>query len=91
MPYIKNSRRAEIESTTKFSEFLVSLERLNEFNVGDFNYLITRMLTIFWNSSKSYEKANSLIGVLECVKQEFYRRAIAPYEDVKIKENGDIF
>jgi len=31
-----------------------------------------------------------MIGVLECVKQEFYRRKVAPYEDIKIIENGDI-
>lgn len=25
-----------------------------------------------------------------CAKQEFYRRVLSPYEDKKIKENGDI-
>jgi len=30
------------------------------------------------------------MGVLECVKQEFYRRRAVPYEEEKIEENGDI-
>jgi len=31
------------------------------------------------------------MGVLECIKQEFYRRAVAPYEDKKKEENGDVY
>ena len=30
-------------------------------------------------------------GVVECVKLEFYRRAVAAYEDEKCKENGDVY
>ena len=30
------------------------------------------------------------MGVLECCKLEFYRRVAAPYEDIKIEENGDV-
>ena len=33
---------------------------------------------------------NKIMGILECVKSEFCRRHAAPYEDLKIKENGDI-
>ena len=39
----------------------------------------------------SYHAYNEIIGVLECVKQEFYRRMVAPYEDKKCEENGDVF
>jgi hypothetical protein len=38
----------------------------------------------------SYTRGNELIGVMECVKQEFYRRRLGIYEDLKLKENGDI-
>jgi hypothetical protein len=31
-----------------------------------------------------------MTGVLENIKQEFYRRAAAPYEDRKINQNGDV-
>ena len=29
-------------------------------------------------------------GVLELVRLEFYRRVVAPYEDMKREENGDV-
>lgn len=32
-----------------------------------------------------------LKGVLGCVAREFYRRVAVKYEDMKIKENGDVF
>jgi hypothetical protein len=38
----------------------------------------------------SYSKIAIITGVLENVKQEFYRRAAAPYEDKKILQNGDV-
>jgi hypothetical protein len=38
----------------------------------------------------SYTNINAVIGVLECVKLELYRRLAASYEDKKVVENGDI-
>jgi hypothetical protein len=38
----------------------------------------------------SYVKIAMITGVLENIKQEFYRRVASPYEDKKILENGDI-
>jgi len=32
-----------------------------------------------------------VIGVLESVKMELYRRKIADYEDEKCEENGDVY
>lgn len=43
------------------------------------------------SGSISYHYYNEAMGVLECVKQELYRRLIAPHEDEKRKENGDVF
>lgn len=37
------------------------------------------------------KNVSDLLGVFECVKLEFYRRIVAPYEDAKIAENGDVF
>jgi hypothetical protein len=39
----------------------------------------------------SYSKINEVIGVLECAKQELYRRVASPYEDSKKEANGDVF
>jgi hypothetical protein len=38
----------------------------------------------------SYSKIAIATGVLENIKQEFYRRVAEKYEDKKIKINGDI-
>jgi hypothetical protein len=53
---------------------------------GDMNYVITRMIKEVY--PLRYFHINRAVGLLECIKQEFYRRVAAPYEDTKIKENG---
>lgn len=59
-------------------------------NVGELNYAITKLLLGYCEES-SYARYNEALGVLSAVTQEFYRRVIAPYEDQKILENGDVF
>lgn len=82
MPYIKDKRRAEI---------YVSGSAIPE-NAGELNYFITMNLIRYMsNKPHNYQTFNDILGVLEGVKQEIYRRKIAPYEDLKIKENGDVF
>lgn len=56
---------------------------------GDINYAFSRILTGLIGSV-SYPKIATATGVLENIKQEFYRRAASVYEDKKILENGDI-
>lgn len=61
-------------------------------NVGELNYVITGLCNRYVDTfDASYKIYNDIIGVLECAKQEFYRRAVSPYEDNKIKENGDVY
>jgi broad-specificity NMP kinase len=61
-------------------------------NAGELNYLLTMTVSDYLFAKKhSYQTFNDVIGVLECMKQELYRRLIGPYEDTKIKENGDVF
>jgi len=60
-------------------------------SAGDLNYCISRLVGYYIKShGKSYTTMNDCIGVLEAAKLELYRRLTAPYEDVKIKENGDV-
>lgn len=56
---------------------------------GELNYIITKLLLA--TDPYNYNDYNTLIGVLECCKLEFYRRAVAVYEDTKIKKNGDVY
>jgi hypothetical protein len=80
MPYIKQEDRGNIEDLTK-----------SPTNAGELNYLLHLIISNYVDDNKeSYQTYNDIIGVLECVKQELYRRKIAPYEEKKIIENGDI-
>ena len=82
MPYIKQERRKEIDPT---------ILNFSPKDAGDLNYVVTVMIDNFINwRGKNYKNFNEMIGALECCKQEYYRRIIAPYEDEKIKENGDV-
>jgi hypothetical protein len=86
MPYIKPENRPRLD------EFLSEISDVvsnSEVTVGDLNYFITKLLLL--TEPQSYADYNALVGMLECCKLEFYRRAIAAYEDVKIKENGDVY
>jgi len=56
---------------------------------GDINYTFSRILGGV-TGDVSYPKIAMITGVLENIKQEFYRRAAAKYEDQKIVSNGDI-
>jgi hypothetical protein len=82
MPYIKKEERGYIDHL---------LEPLADFKLdsGKLNYVITKIL--LFQKPECYDDYNSLIGTLECVKQEFYRRQIGPYEDEAKKRNGDVY
>lgn len=56
---------------------------------GHVNYIVTVLLKRLYEPPK-YKRYNRAMGVLECIKQEFYRRVVAPYEDEKIEQSGDV-
>jgi hypothetical protein len=59
---------------------------------GELNYAITLYLRdYFHDNGANYQAINDIVGALEGAKLEFYRRIAAPYEDGKIKENGDVY
>lgn len=89
MPYINKQDKEILDELMK-----PLLERFKQAGVplaydGEMNYVITKLLLNFYDGY-GYQAYNRAMGVLECAKQEFYRRKIAPYEDEKIKQNGDI-
>jgi len=85
MPYIKENR------DTLTNHAMASVGSIA--TVGELNFFITRVIQSYMDIHQisNYEGYNSMIGVLECVKSEFYRRAVAEYENQKCKENGDVF
>ena len=59
---------------------------------GELNYQVTYLLNDYLEGQGlSYRSINEVIGVLECAKLEMYRRIAAPYENKKLKENGDVY
>ena len=93
---------ADFTGMSGLSKFIKKLDRLRESashermarHPGTLNYIITSLCD-YWcrdfSGEANYEKYNAVIGVLECVKQELYRRQVAPYEDKKCRENGDVY
>jgi len=81
MPYIKKEDRKIWE------DMALALPK----TAGELNYVLTKIALVYLPDVPRYNDYNEVIGVLECMKQEFYRRAVAPYEDKKIKENGDVY
>lgn len=80
MPYVKDNIRGSLESGAVIG------------TSGNLNYLITRLLIRYWtNSAKNYQAINDIMGALEGAQQEFYRRVAIPYEESKIRENGDVY
>ena len=59
---------------------------------GELNYMITMLLQRYIETrNRNYQTWNDILGALEGAKLEFYRRVVAPYEDEKIIENGDVY
>lgn len=60
---------------------------------GELNYELSKTVWkwIQRRGGASYSNLNAAIGVLECCKQELYRRVVAPYEDTKCALNGDVY
>jgi hypothetical protein len=83
MPYIKQ------EDRERFDKWLKGICPPD--TPGELNYILTKICHLYLDRSlASYQYHNDVIGVLECAKQEFYRRMTVPYEDKKIQENGDV-
>ncbi len=86
MPYIKQVERNRFENT--LNDIMHNLPA----NAGELNYMLSRICDIYIQvKGKNYQNLNEVIGVLECVKQEYYRRIVVPYEDKKIEDNTDVY
>lgn len=84
MPYIQEDERTDLKWG------IDDLEKQID-SAGKLNYVITCIcLGYIYKMGEKYQHWNDVVGVLECSKQEMYRRFIAPYENKKIDENGDL-
>ena len=84
MPYIKKADRP------KFITSALDIAEKAEC-AGDLNYAITVILHSYLKrKGVKYANVNELIGMMECCKLELYRKVGAPYEDLKVMQNGDV-
>lgn len=81
MPYIDEKSRNRLDAGSSPE------------TAGELNYVITRVIDNYLadKGELRYANINEVMGVLECAKQEFYRRVAAPYEDKKKLESGDVY
>jgi len=82
MPYIIQEHRKKLDYRESYEPD----------TAGELNYCLTKYCLAYIKlKGKSYQSINDVVGALEGAKLEFYRRFAAPYEDEKIKENGDVY
>lgn len=99
MPYIKKDDRVKVDSYIK--QLVCLINRDYKFNNsgsivtssgmdGMVNYIITSIIDGVYNEL-SYHNFNSALGVLSAIEKEYYRRKVAPYEEKKRKQNGEVY
>jgi hypothetical protein len=87
MPYITDEKREGLDGAIEDLQAELSREGRGE---GDLNYVISRLVGGAFEDEPRYHTIARVTGVLENVKQEFYRRVAVPYEDDAASVNGDI-
>jgi hypothetical protein len=90
MPYIKPEERELLVQRFGNDQAEIGVIAMPD-TPGELNYCITEMIRSYYNHKPCYQSINDIVGALEGAKLEFYRRVAAPYEDQKIKENGDVY
>jgi len=86
MPYIKE------EDRTRFMYTEDALKNHPPRTAGELQYVIALAIHEFLMENQlNYQYCNDVMGALTGANMEFYRRFVAPYEDTKIRENGDVY
>ena len=84
MPYITEAQRTTLRGN--------SLVRRIPHTPGELNFCLTEVILEYLDlQGLSYQTLNDITGALGEAKAEFRRRVIAPYENHKIDENGDVY
>lgn len=82
MPYILGSQRARVEPRAGGPAT----------NAGELTYQLTRLLVNYLQGTGlKFVHIAECLGALSATQLEFYDRVVRPYEDTKIKENGDCY
>ncbi len=88
MPYILPADRDKLRAATDSIASVIDAST----TAGDLNFMISLMAKAYIDAKGlRYEHLNAVVGALDSAKAEFQRRVVAPYEDKKIAENGDVY
>jgi len=80
MPYITQEQRVDLNDGAYPND------------PGELAYALSTVVDEYFGQTKvNYAKYAEVIGVLETLKLEIYRRFAGPYEDKKREENGEAF
>lgn len=86
MPYIKQSRRRGLHTVNGVLDIDAPQ------TAGELQYIMAEMFQSYVTRlGLSYQTCNDIMGALAGAQMEFYRKVVAPYEDEKIKQNGDVY
>jgi hypothetical protein len=87
MPYIEKKDRDDLDP--KIIEIVEWLRR-HDFSAGCINYVISQIMVHWFKYCPRYVTICKIMGTLQCVAAEFFRRHAAGYENQKAAENGDL-
>jgi len=92
MPYIKKEDRDRIiewEYDNMSKHAMIDVEEIG--TAGEMQYAMAFMFKSYMKrKGLNYQNCNDVMGALAGAQMEFYRRCVQPYEDEKIKSNGDV-
>ena len=90
MPYIKQDTRDKLDKA--IADLIRAVDIATDADKkdldGNLNYCFFKICKALY--PRKYHWYNRMIGMMECCKLELSRRLVAPYEDEKIIENGDV-
>jgi hypothetical protein len=91
MPYIKQEGRERLDHLIDLIAKTITYHDGPDLKdmAGALNYVAYR-LALKLMGTPSYWKVALIDGVFSNISKEFYRRVAVPYEETKIKENGDV-
>ena len=87
MPYIKQEDRELYDE--RLDDLCFALEE-DGYDPGAVTYVMYKLVARWFEHNPKYKSIALIRGVLLGTISEFDRRIAAPYEDEKIKENGDV-
>jgi hypothetical protein len=92
MPYITKEDRHALNESIDGLAIAIKATCDNEptAQAGVLNYACTRLALALYPKRKYWQLA-LVVGVFVTVVLEYYRRWVAPYEDQKIAQNGDVY